>query len=271
MQDLIHDSALALKAVTAGVRILEQRQCDLPVKTKESFRDIVTQLDEAIEGEILTVLRPRKLPVIGEETARRNGAHLPSGKKWYVDPLDGTVNFVHGLSWYGVSVGLMHENTFVAGAVAFPAQEELFYTMEANKSFLNERPLKAGTAELKNSLLAVSFSGRSADLARRDKEYLAFGALNDMSRGVLRTGSAAFNVCCVASGKLQAAFGFANKIWDVAGALAIARAAGCDIFVQFNPGTYQVDFVVGVKGVTREILAVLVKRGFMTTVKAGAL
>ena len=78
----------------------------------------------------------------------------------------------------------------------------------------------------------------------RSQEYDLFRELNDRSRGCLRIGSAALAVCWVASGRLNCAYGINVKIWDVAGALAIARQAGCHTYLRTRT-SYQVDFIVG--------------------------
>lgn len=257
MNRFLKESELALKAVSAGAEMLEQPPRDLSVRVKESSRDIVTLVDVAVERVVKDILAVSGDPVITEEAACEGAAHKPSGGKWYVDPLDGTVNFVAGLPWYAVSAGFMKGNNFAAGAVIFPAAKELYYTLGHCGAFANERPLKTTPAALRHSLVAASFSGKVYDQSRREKEYLVFGAINDLSRGCLRMGSAALNVCCAASGKIGTAFGIGNKLWDVAGALAIASATGCEIFVEFIPGTYRVNFAVGAKGATNEVAAIL--------------
>lgn len=256
-----NDSALALKAVSAGARVLERFQPNAEVRLKESLRDIVTPTDEAVERAIKNVLAPSGYPVVGEETAPVPGKHLAAGKTWYVDPIDGTVNYVHGMPWYGVSVGLISGGRFVAGAVAFPASEDLYYTIGDKAAFLNDRPLKSAHAVLKDSLVAASFSGKAIDPLRRGLEYKIFGEINDASRGVLRTGSAALNICCAASGKIQAAFGFSNNIWDVAGAMSVASAAGCRIVMEFLPGTYRVNFVIGAAEVVSDVVGLIREKG----------
>jgi myo-inositol-1(or 4)-monophosphatase len=72
-----------------------------------------------------------------------------------------------------------------------------------------------------------------------------FQSVNESTRGCLRTGSAALNICWAAAGKLQLAYGFGAKVWDVAGALAVAKAAGCTVLTLFQPNTLILDYCVG--------------------------
>ncbi|HNW39848.1 MAG TPA: inositol monophosphatase family protein, partial [Candidatus Omnitrophota bacterium] len=164
---------------------------------------------------------------------------------------------VSSLPFYAVSVGFMHNAKFSAGAVIIPAQKELFFTMGNQRSFMNNKPLKAGAAELERSLIVASFSSRSCGSKTRIKEYAVFGKFNDMSRGCLRLGSAAINICYVAAGRLQCAYGIGNKIWDVAGALAVAIRAGCKTYIEFTKESNTVNYAVGVTGVVEKIARIL--------------
>jgi myo-inositol-1(or 4)-monophosphatase len=88
-------------------------------------------------------------------------------------------------------------------------------------------------------------------------EYELFGQLNDSTRGMLRTGSASINICYVAAGRLQSAYGINNRIWDVAGPLAIAQKAGADIYIEVRDNPSYVNYVAGVPGVADKIAKLL--------------
>ncbi len=252
------ESELALKAVTTSTDIIEQTTKDFTVTVKESNRDLVTELDLAIEKNIREILQPSGHTMIGEETSIGNSLSIgKSEKAWLIDPIDGTTNMISSLPFYSISVGLVHHIRFVVGSVIIPAQKELFFTMGDSGSFLNEKALRIGAADLQNSLIAAAFSSKASNETMRAKEYELFGHLNDNSRGCLRLGSASINICYVAAGRFQSAYGLANKLWDVAGAIAIAAQAGCRVYTEWVKGTNLINYVIGAEGAADAIAEML--------------
>jgi len=238
----------ALAAVLAAGKIAETAASTASVQQKESLRDIVTAADQRISELLIERLKVTGLPVISEE-AEHLGP-LPASC-WVVDPIDGTVNFSHGLASYAVSVGLLEDGEFRLGAVCAPKLDELYFTLNPEKALLNGRPFQHLHGQPAEALVAASFSAK-ADAA----QYLLFQAINESTRGCLRTGSAALNICWAAAAKLQAAYGFKAKPWDVAGAVAVARAAGCEVHLRrHGEGTAQrVDYFVGSREVVQHLL-----------------
>ncbi len=237
----------ALNAVLAGCQIAETSSATMALNNKGSFRDIVTQTDIDISDLLIKKLSTTGLPVISEE--KFDPAKSNPDIFWAVDPIDGTVNFANGLSQYAVSVGLIMKNVFKLGVVCAPALDELYFTLTPERSLLNGKPFAHTHRSSENALVAASFAARASMI-----QYDLFKQINESTRGCLRTGCAALNICWAASGKLQAAYGFAAKLWDVAGALAIARAAGCEIIVSHIPNTLTLDYCAGSKDVVRHII-----------------
>ena len=258
-KEWIPESELALKAISESVEIIQSSSNTNDfIKSKESYRDIVTYVDVLVEKRIRLVLNVTGYKILGEETADRITDNIFScGPTWVIDPIDGTANFVSSIPFYSTSVGLMEKEEFILGAVVVPEFKELFFTIGSDNAYLNGRLLKSGNASMKNSLIAAGFSGKAYAPEKRQIEYELFGTINDHSRGCLRLGSAAINICYVASGRLQAAYGIANKIWDVAGAIAIARCAGCEIYFEHISNTHMVNYVVGLHGVTNKIAEIV--------------
>jgi Archaeal fructose-1,6-bisphosphatase and related enzymes of inositol monophosphatase family len=252
----IEEFNLAMKSITAGIDIIDQFQSDFSVKTKESLRDVVTQIDINIESKIKDILKSSNHKIIGEESFV-SGEHigLENETFWVIDPIDGTTNMVSGIPFYAISLGLIEKKKFELGAVAIPSQKELYFTFE-NKSCLNNRRLIVVPKKFEESLNACAFSSKTDDL-KRTLEYDVFGQINDSTRGCLRTGAAAVNICYVAAGKLQSAYGINNRIWDVAGALAVAYYAGANIYVEWKEDPSYISYVVGVPGVAENIVNLL--------------
>lgn len=228
---------IAVDAVLGGARLAENASATQALNQKGSLRDIVTQADLDISALLSDKLAASGLPVVSEEDA--HDAPLPTDY-WAVDPIDGTVNFSHGLQQYAVSAGLVRGQQFALGVVCAPGLDELYFTLDPDRAVRNGRPMAHLHRPLSDTLAAASFSARASA-----NQYLLFQAVNESTRGCLRSGSAALNICWAAAGKLQLAYGFGAKVWDVAAALAIARAAGCKLHVRFAPGARSLDYCVG--------------------------
>lgn len=228
----------AVAAVLAGAKVAEAASALNVVNHKGSLRDIVTQADLDI-----STLLEQKLQVTGIEVVSEEQSHTDRSTPetfWAVDPIDGTVNFSHGLPQYGVCVGLVEHGQFVLGAVCAPALDELYFTLTPQRSLLNGRPVTHAHKERKDALAAASFSAKGSAA-----QYALFQAVNESTQGCLRTGSAALNICWAASGRLQLAYGFGARVWDVAAALAVARGAGCAIALRHRPNSTTLDYCVG--------------------------
>ncbi|MFZ1988985.1 MAG: inositol monophosphatase [Alphaproteobacteria bacterium] len=239
------ETELAIRAVIDGAQIVEKRSPG-QVSRWGAGRDIITDLDTELEKRIRDILSVSGYLVVGEEFGAADfGARDKSKPAWIVDPLDGTVNFLNGLDFFGVSVGLYEDGTFPVGAVCFPRSEELFCTYGGNRALLNGRRLMHDHILPNDALVVGAFSSAKDDPVMRAKEYQLFGTINDLTSGCLRLGSIAMGICYAAANKVNAVYGLRVRIWDVAGALAIARYADCKIVLGACPDPTQVNCIVG--------------------------
>jgi len=239
------EAELCLKAVGSVAGMLDDKPGQrVSIREKESSRDVVTDIDITVEKCLRTALSGSSYPIVGEEVAPDSVAQ-GSGKCWFIDPIDGTVNYLNNIPFYGISVGFMSNSEFWVGAAVFPALRELYFVSDCGEAYLNGSRICIKNGTLKDSLIGMAFSGKAVNPEYRAKEFALFGSLNDKSRGCMRTGSAALNVCYVAAGKMQVAVGFNNKIWDVAGALAIARAAGYKLRCHIEWPLNRISYVIG--------------------------
>jgi myo-inositol-1(or 4)-monophosphatase len=242
MRDWRNESGAALQAVVAASELCTTT-FQGAISQKESARDLVTDLDLAIQTHLVTQLEPFKYGFLNEESD--NSTQTDQDTMWLIDPIDGTVNFIYGLDLFCVSVGLMHKGDIVTGAVCAPKQKELYFTDGSEDAFLNGSRLSCGQkTDLSQALVCATFSSTSLG-SDRSAEYVLFGKINDASRGCLRLGSAALAVCYVASAKLDVTYGLYSQLWDVGGAIAIAKKAGATVWMKRYEGSSRVSFIVG--------------------------
>lgn len=153
---------------------------------------------------------------------------------WIIDPLDGTTNFIHGIPCYCISVGLAHSNKIISGVVLEVSRNELFYSYEGGKSFLNGKIISVSSVTaLNDSLIATGFPVNNFEKTQSYFKALEYFFKN--THGVRRIGAAAADLCFVACGRMEAFFEFNLKPWDVAaGALIVKNAGG--IISDFSGG-----------------------------------
>lgn len=203
------------------------------VSTKSSPTDVVTAADTAVEALLrrrLGQLRPGDA-VVGEE----GGGVAAAGVVWVLDPIDGTVNYLHGLPWYAVSVAAVRDGVAVAGAVAEPASGRLWSAAAGAGATCDGRPLRASAiSDVALAVLATGFSYRSA---RRVAQARMIAAMLPRVGDVRRIGSAALDVCAVASGWSDAYLEHGTNWWDWAAAALIAAEAGAVVRVPGAPGS----------------------------------
>ena len=160
---------------------------------------------------------------LGEETGAADGAD-PT-RRWIVDPLDGTTNFLHGLPHWAVSIALEHKGEVVAGVIFDPAKDELFWAEKGAGAWMNESRIRvSGRRSMIEAVFGtgVPFGGRSTlpatlqDLAR----------LMPVCAGVRRWGAAALDLAYVAAGRLDGFWERGLNPWDMGAGMILVREAG---------------------------------------------
>ncbi len=161
---------------------------------------------------------------LGEETGGTDGQD-PT-RRWIVDPLDGTTNFLHGLPHWSVSIALEHKGEIVAGVVYDPAKDEMFWAEKGTGAWLNDnRRLRvSGRRHLNESIFAtgIPFAGKQTLPATlKDLAHLM-----PATAGVRRWGSAALDLAYVAAGRYEGFWERELKAWDMAAGLILVKEAG---------------------------------------------
>lgn len=212
----------------------------LPGTTKSSTTDIATEFDRAAEAHVvgrLRELRPDDA-IIGEEGTADDGT---SGYSWYVDPIDGTTNYVYDQPAWSNSVAVAHHGEMVAAAVYVPPLDEMFTAALGRGATLNRRPISASDeTDLSLALVGTGF-GYRPEIRRAQAERVV--DLITKVRDIRRLGSAAFDLCLVAAGRLDAYYELHLNSWDAAAGELIAREAGA-ITSDFTGGVARPDELV---------------------------
>ena len=188
--------------------------------------DFVSRADiraEQLIREELTEARPN-YGWLGEESGPEVKGADPT-RRWIVDPLDGTTNFLHGLPHWSISIALEHKGEVVAGVVYDAAKDEMFVAEKGAGAYLNDRRLRvSGRKEMIEMIFAtgVPFGART-ELPPALREIAAAAAV---SAGVRRMGSAALDLAYVAAGRVDGFWERGLAPWDVAAGLILVREAG---------------------------------------------
>jgi myo-inositol-1(or 4)-monophosphatase len=222
----LSDLALAERAARAAAAVLLERFGG-PVRgldSKTSATDPVSDADREAERAILELIEAERPEdgLLGEEGSRQAGE---SGRRWVVDPLDGTVNFLYGIPQWCVSVALEDAEGALAGVVLDPVRHELFTAERGRGARLNGEPARVRDGvELGRALVATGFSYESE---RRAEQAEVVGRLLPLVRDIRRAGSAALDLAWVAAGRLDGFYERGVKPWDcAAGRLLVEEAGG---------------------------------------------
>ncbi|HEX6748600.1 MAG TPA: inositol monophosphatase family protein [Longimicrobium sp.] len=216
--------AAALDAAAAAGALIAARTGADRVREKQRA-DLVTEVDEAAERLILSRLRAR-FPadaVVGEESA---SAAVTRGRRWIVDPVDGTTNFVHGHPFVAVSIALVDDEGPAVGVVAAPVLGETFHAVRGGGAFVNGHPMRvSAVAEFGRSLLATGFPFKQGkgDL---DQYMLLVADAVRRTQDVRRAGSAALDLAFTAAGRVEGFFEIGLAPWDVAAGILLVTEAG---------------------------------------------
>ncbi len=215
----------------AGALILGYFHQKLKIEYKGDA-DLVTAADRASEK----LIRERiasQFPahdVLGEEQGLNDRG---SEYRWYVDPLDGTTNFAHGYPVFCVSIALEHRAPdhpagdaagIVAAVVYDPTRDEVFSAERGRGAQLNGQPIQVSTiAQLKECLIATGFPSHKR---HKNPNIHFYHEITLRTHGVRRAGSAALDLCCVASGRFEGFWEFNLNPWDTAAGVLLVEEAG---------------------------------------------
>lgn len=226
--DEFFEVALALVKSTGNL-ITEHVTGCRDYKKKTSDIDLVTEVDKNVEEALITGLS-QKFPdhkFIGEETVSDGGkCELTDDPTWIIDPVDGTMNFVHGFPHSCISVGLAINKECVAGIIYNPILNQLFTAKKGKGAFLNDVQIHVSKVKKLCNALVVFEAGTSREEEKRKVVLENFKLVVTNAHGVRSLGSAALNMAMVAMGAADVNFEFGIHAWDVAAGDILVREAG---------------------------------------------
>ena len=210
----------AAQAVRRDFREVEQLQV-----SRKGTADFVTSADIRADGilrEELAHARP-DYAFLTEESgaiAGRENEHC-----WVIDPIDGTLNFLHGLPCFAVSVALCWRGEPVSGVIYDPVLDELFYAEKGKGAYLNDKRMRVSArASLGDALVAAAGSGRGRPQRARFLGELA--AIVERVAGVRHSGCSALNLAYLAAGRFDGYWERDLRAWDIAAGVLLVREAG---------------------------------------------
>lgn len=221
-------------AKQAAVFINEELEHANPNSVEYKDRNsIVSYVDTETEKQIVFGLR-QILPEAGFVAEEGTASDKVGDYMWYIDPLDGTTNFTHGLSAYSISIGLAYKGEIQLGVVHDVRGKHTYYAVKGGGAFCDGQPISVSDQQnLNKCLLATGFPYH--DDSEIDKFFEVIKAFLGQTHGIRRLGSAALDLCLVAKGVFDGFFEFNLKPWDVAAGSIIVEEAGGTIS-NFNNG-----------------------------------
>ncbi len=220
-----HELTIATATAREAGQILREKFGHVRNIQYKSAVDPVTEADKAAEA----LIAERLLAAFPDdrllaEEGSGAGENSGSDRLWIVDPLDGTVNFMHGYPMFAVSIAFRAEDETVVGVVYDPLRDELFAAQRGHGATLNDEPIHVSdTSELLRSMLVTGFA---YDVQWRAENLAAFARFTDATQAVRRDGSAALDLAYVAAGRYDGYWERGIVAWDIAAAALMLTESG---------------------------------------------
>jgi myo-inositol-1(or 4)-monophosphatase len=214
-----------IKATEAGARIMQEFfQGEFKISNKEGINNLVTEADHASEKAIIGIIK-NEFPdhyILSEEAGE---IVMDSLYKWIIDPIDGTVNFAHGIPICCVSIGIEQNGEMIMGAVYNPFLNEFYFAQKGFGASLNDIKIEVSKeTAVGRSCLVTGFPYTYLDNSNGPLEV--FSRLIRKGVPVRRLGSAAMDLCWVAAGRFDGFYEHKLQAWDSAAGFLIVEEAG---------------------------------------------
>jgi myo-inositol-1(or 4)-monophosphatase len=224
--DLGELMSIALTAADTARRIVHAS--GPAVITEKADRDLVSDIDVAIEREVRGYLRKATpdIEFLGEEEG--GNGDPGTGWRWVLDPIDGTSNFAHGIPLCATSLALVHDGHSVLGVIDAPFLAQRYHAVEDGGAWNGDRRLSIRTTtSLRDAIVAIGDYATGHDPDRQNHAQLAVTSrLIPRVQRIRMLGTAAIDLAWLAEGRLDASITLTNPPWDMAAGVIIAREAG---------------------------------------------
>lgn len=231
--------SVMLSAAMAGGALIEQYfDGAFKIENKTTINDLVTEVDKHAEKAIIDIVKEHypEHSIISEEVGK---LMQDSEYDWIIDPIDGTVNFAHGIPICCVSIGLRHKGKMLMGAVYNPILKELFFAEKGKGAYLNDVKISVSAKEdFKTACLVTGFPYKWPKTYEHPIKVFERFIMEGLP--VRRLGSAAIDLCWVACGRFDGFWEYNLNPWDVAAGYLIVEEAGGRI-TNFDGDPYDVD------------------------------
>lgn len=226
------------------------------IQTK-GLNDFVTYVDKTSEEKLVKGLReilPEAGFIVEEQTSKDEGQKY----NWIVDPLDGTTNYIHGITPFSISIALRRNEETIFGLVHELGHNEIFHAHEESAAFLNGGKINVSeTNTIQESIIATGFPYN--DFSRLNNYLKSLDYFMRNSHGIRRLGSAATDLAYTACGRFEAFYEYSLKPWDVAAGSFILKQAGGKVsdFKGGNNYLFGQEIVAASNGVFEEFLSTI--------------
>ena len=245
-------------ALSVGVILKERFGKVCPSMIDEKAKnDFVTEADKKSEEIIKSYIRSQfnNHDILAEESSAVRNA---SPFLWIIDPLDGTLNYIHGLPCFAVSIALEIEGELAVGLIYEPLRENIYSAIKGQGAFKNGKRIHVSRSNtLNTSLIATGFPFRIKDII--DNYLKVFKELFMHATGIRRCGSACLDLAYIAEGIFGGFFECALSPWDMAAGALLVKEAGGEV-TDFNGGNQYLktgNIIAGSKGVHHEMLKII--------------
>jgi myo-inositol-1(or 4)-monophosphatase len=210
---------------TVGEFINHERKNNSQLKVEiKGLHDFVTYVDKTSEEKLVNGLK-NILPEAGFIAEEGTTTIKGETYNWIIDPLDGTTNYIHGITPYAISIALMKNNEVILGVVRELGLNECFYAWKNSKAYLDGKEIEVSKTEnIKDSFIATGFP--YYDFERINPFLNSLKYFMENSHGIRRLGSAATDLVYVACGRFETFYEYSLQPWDVAAGAFIVQQAG---------------------------------------------
>ena len=221
----------ALRASEKGREVLQHYYGRLSNVEKKHQAGLVSEADKESEKVIFDYLRSQ-FPddeFLGEESAYGHDSNLTAGdpqrRRWIVDPLDGTTNYIHQFPIFAISIAMEFQNEIQVGVIDMPKLNETYYAVKGHGSYVNDKKMQVSSCDdIENAFLATGFISDFEDVI--SQQLAVFSKLVRQCRGIRRAGAAAYDLTQVARGVFDGYWERNLKPWDSAAGILLVREAG---------------------------------------------